>query len=64
MNTLLYIDPSIGMMIAQAAVAAFAGFVLFYKTVMIKVKSWLGINKKVDDSSFDESYEKQELKDE
>ena len=64
MNMLLYIDPSIGMMIAQAAVAAFAGFVLFYKTVIGKIKNWLGISEKTDDSSFDEIYEEQDIKDE
>ncbi|MGJ8685608.1 MAG: hypothetical protein ACSHWW_13340 [Nonlabens sp.] len=62
MNTLLYIDPNIGMMIAQGAVAAFAGFVLFYKTVIATIKGWLGMNKD-DDSSFDDMYDEQELKD-
>ncbi len=64
MNVLLYIDPSIGMMIAQAAVAVFAGIVLFYKTVIGKIKSFLGISKKTDASSFDDMYEEQDLKDE
>lgn len=64
MNFLLYIDPSLGMMLAQAAVAAFAGFVLFYKTVIATIKGWLGISTKTDDSSFDEMYEDDDLKDE
>lgn len=57
MNTLLYIDPSIGMMIAQAAVAAFAGVILFYKTVISKIKSWLGITPPEDTTSFDDLYD-------
>lgn len=64
MNVLLYIDPSIGMMIAQAAVAVFAGFVLFYKTAIAKVKDFLGMKKKTDESSFDDMYGEQDLKDE
>jgi len=64
MNMLLYIDSSIAMMIAQAGIAAFAGFVLFYKTAVLKVKSWLGISKKTEESNFDEMYEEQEVKDE
>lgn len=64
MNFLLYIDPSLGMMIAQAAVAAFAGFVLFYKTVIATIKGWLGMTGKKDESSFDEMYDENDLKDE
>lgn len=63
MNVLLYIDPNIGMMIAQAAVAAFAGFVLFYKTVVATVKGWFRIGNKPSDSSFDDIYEEQDLND-
>ncbi|GAK76324.1 MULTISPECIES: hypothetical protein [Nonlabens] len=63
MNTLLYIDAGLGMMIAQAAIAAFAGFVLFYKTLIIKIKGWLGITSKTDESSFDDMYDEKDLKD-
>ena len=53
---LLYFDPGLGAMIAQAAIAAFAGFVLFYKTVIATVKGWLGMNTKEEDS-FDDAYD-------
>lgn len=56
MNLPLYFDPGLGAMIAQAAIAAFAGFVLFYKTCMMYIRSWLGIKKKSDADSFDEAY--------
>ena len=50
-------------MIAQGAVAAFAGFVLFYKTVIATIKGWLGMNSNTDDSSFDDMYDENDLKD-
>lgn len=56
MNYLLYFDPGLGAMIAQAAIAALAGFVLFYKTVVATVKGWLGLQKVKKESSFDSSY--------
>ncbi|MBF4985809.1 hypothetical protein FNJ87_16250 [Nonlabens mediterrranea] len=62
MNMLLYLDPGIGAMIAQAAIAAFAGFVLFYKLIISKIKGWLGITNKSDDSNFDDMYKDQDLK--
>lgn len=54
---MLYFDPGLGAMIAQAAIAAFAGFVLFYKTVITTVKGWLGMSSKKDQDSFEDSYE-------
>jgi hypothetical protein len=54
---MLYFDPGLGAMIAQAAIAAFAGFVLFYKTVIATVKSWLGMSAKKDTDSFEDSYD-------
>jgi hypothetical protein len=57
MNHLLYFDPGLGMMIAQAAIAALAGFVLFYKKVITVVKGWIGLKKQQKDSSFDSNYE-------
>ncbi|MEN8817584.1 MAG: hypothetical protein ABF274_12055 [Nonlabens sp.] len=57
MNYLLYFDPGLGAMIAQAAIAALAGFVLFYKTVVATVKGWLGLRKAKKESSFDNSYD-------
>ncbi|PQJ31003.1 hypothetical protein BST92_03225 [Nonlabens arenilitoris] len=62
MNILLYLDPGLGMMIAQAAIAAFAGFVLFYKTVVAKIKGWLGIKNKNEDSNFEDMYDDNDLK--
>ncbi|WP_194850109.1 hypothetical protein [Nonlabens antarcticus] len=56
MNFILYFDPGLGAMIAQAAIAAFAGFVIFYKTCMMYIKEWLGIKKKKGPDSFDEAY--------
>ena len=58
----LYFDPGLGAMIAQAAIAAFAGFVLFYKTVIATVKGWLGMKTQEKDS-FDEAYEKDDEED-
>jgi hypothetical protein len=55
---ILYFDPGLGAMIAQAAIAAFAGFVLFYKTIISIVKGWLGMNPKDDTDSFDDAYDK------
>ncbi|MGB5982467.1 MAG: hypothetical protein WBG46_10020 [Nonlabens sp.] len=55
---LLYFDPGLGAMIAQAAIAAFAGFVLFYKTVIATIKGWLGMNAE-DKDSFDDAYEEE-----
>jgi len=46
----LYFDPGLGAMIAQAAVAAVAAVALFSKTVMYKIKSFLGLHKEEDDS--------------
>lgn len=57
MNYFLYFDPGLGAMIAQAAIAALAGFVLFYKTVVATVKGWFGLRKANKESSFDSSYD-------
>jgi hypothetical protein len=46
----LYFDPGLGAMIAQAAVAAVAAVALFSKTVMYKIKSFLGLHKEEDDT--------------
>ena len=52
--TALYFDPGTGGLIVQFFAAAVAGFLLFYKTVMIKVKSVFGIKPKVRDDFMDE----------
>ncbi len=54
---MLYFDPGLGAMIAQAAIAAFAGFVLFYKTIIAVVKSWLGMTPKAESDDFDDAYD-------
>ncbi|MBX2827498.1 MAG: hypothetical protein KTR22_05015 [Flavobacteriaceae bacterium] len=46
----LYFDPGLGAMIAQAVVAAAAGFLLFSKNVWYKIKSFLGLLKEEEDS--------------
>ena len=46
----LYFDPGIGAMIAQAAVAAVAGVLLFSKLIMYKVKSFFGFKKEEEDT--------------
>lgn len=56
---LLYFDPGLGAMIAQAAIAAFAGFALFYKTVIATVKGWLGMNKEPK-NSFEDAYDSED----
>lgn len=43
--TLLYFDPGLGAMIVQALVAAVAGFVLFSKNALYKIKSFFGLVK-------------------
>lgn len=44
----LYFDPGLGAMIVQALVAAAAGILLFSKNAMYKIKSVLGLTKRVD----------------
>ena len=58
MNFIRYFDPGLGAMIAQAAIAIFAGFVLFYKTCINFIKGWLGLRKKEKEDSFDKAYKK------
>ncbi len=50
----LYFDPGLGAMIIQAIIAAVAGFILFSKNVMYKIKLLLGIAKKDKDDVFDD----------
>ncbi|MFK7831765.1 MAG: hypothetical protein AB8B52_00680 [Winogradskyella sp.] len=51
---LLYFDPGLGAMIIQAIVAAVAGFVLFSKNLMYKIKLFLGLSKPLEDDVFDD----------
>tara|TARA_R110002012_G_scaffold17930_4_gene66672 strand:- start:44513 stop:44704 length:192 start_codon:yes stop_codon:yes gene_type:complete len=45
----LYFDPSVGAMIVQAIVATVAGFILFSKNLMYKIKTFFGLYKHQDD---------------
>ncbi|MEO9953983.1 MULTISPECIES: hypothetical protein [Nonlabens] len=58
MNNLLYFDTGLGMMIAQGAIAALAGFVLFYKKVVTFIKGWFGLRKAAKENSFESNYNK------
>jgi len=50
----LYFDPGTGALIVQFLAAAVAGVLLFYKTLMHKIKSILGIKNKNEDDFMDE----------
>lgn len=50
---ILYFDPGLGAMIAQAAIAAVAAVAIFSKTVMFKIKSIFGLNKSNEEDSYD-----------
>ncbi len=41
----LYFDPGLGAMIIQTIIAAVAGFILFSKNLMYKIKLFLGLAK-------------------
>jgi hypothetical protein len=51
----LYFDPGTGALIVQFLAAAVAGVILFYRTVMHKIKSILGIKSKDEDDFMDET---------
>ncbi|MEW4922950.1 hypothetical protein [Algibacter sp. 2305UL17-15] len=50
----LYFDPGLGAMIVQAIVAAVAGFLLFSKNLLYKVKLFFGMVKYDNDELFDD----------
>ena len=51
----LYFDPGLGAMIVQAIVAVVAGFLLFSKNLIYKVKVFFGVEKNNnDDELFDD----------
>jgi hypothetical protein len=50
----LYFDPGLGAMIVQAIVAAIAGFLLFSKNLIYKIKLFFGLVKHHDDELFDD----------
>lgn len=51
----LYFDPGTGALIVQFLAAAVAGVLLFYRTVMHKIKSIFGIKDKNEDDFMDEN---------
>lgn len=50
----LYFDPGTGALIVQFLAAAVAGVLLFYRTVLHKIKSIFGIKDKVEDDFMDD----------
>jgi ammonia channel protein AmtB len=60
----LYFDPGLGTMIAQATIAIVAGVAVFSKTIMFKLKSFLGLHKKEEDfyDSIDSTEDKENVK--
>lgn len=58
----LYFDPGTGALIVQFLAAAVAGVLLFYRTVIHKIKTLFGVKDKEEDDFMDEddSKEKQE----
>lgn len=51
----LYFDPGTGALIVQFIAAGVAGFLLFYRTVVSKIKSIFGIKSKDEDDFMDEN---------
>lgn len=58
----LYFDPGTGALIVQFLAAAVAGVLLFYRTIVHKIKAVFGVKDKEEDDFMDEtdSKEKQE----
>lgn len=50
----LYFDPGTGALILQFLAAAVAGVLLFYRTVLHKIKSLFGIKEKEEDDFMDD----------
>ncbi len=51
----LYFDPGTGALLVQFLAAAMAGVVLFYRTILRKVKKMFGIKTKGGDDFMDET---------
>ncbi|OOV20665.1 hypothetical protein [Flavobacterium sp. LM4] len=51
----LYFDPGTGALIVQFLAAAVAGVLLFYRTVVHKIKSVFGIKNKAEDDLMDDT---------
>lgn len=58
----LYFDPGTGALIVQFLAAVVAGILLFYKTVVYKIKSIFGIKGKEEDDFMDETDSKEKQK--
>ncbi len=50
----LYFDPGTGALIVQFLAAGMAGVLIFYKTVKLKIRSFLGLKDKNEDDFMDE----------
>ena len=55
----LYFDPGTGALIVQFLAAVVAGILLFYKTVIYKIKSIFGVKGKEEDDFMDETDSKE-----
>jgi hypothetical protein len=51
----LYFDPGTGALVVQFFAALVAGVLLFYRTILFKIKSIFGIKNKEEDDFMDES---------
>ncbi|HQE34032.1 hypothetical protein C3L50_00825 [Flavobacterium alvei] len=58
----LYFDPGTGALIVQFLAAAVAGILLFYRTVLHKIKSIFGIKNKEEDDFMDETDNSEDTK--
>jgi hypothetical protein len=56
---LLYFDPGTGALIVQFLAAAVAGVLLFYRTIVHKIKSIFGVKDKEKDDFMDETDSKE-----
>ncbi|CAD0005953.1 MULTISPECIES: hypothetical protein [Flavobacterium] len=56
----LYFDPGTGALIVQFLAAAVAGVLLFYRTVVHKIKSVFGIKNKAEDDLMDDTDTKED----
>jgi hypothetical protein len=55
----LYFDPGTGALIVQFLAAAVAGVLLFYRTIVHKIKSIFGVKNKEEDDFMDETDNKE-----
>lgn len=55
----LYFDPGTGALIVQFLAAAVAGVLLFYRTILHKIKAIFGVKDKEEDDFMDETDSKE-----